>query len=79
LPLHLEHLRHEVDREALAAGVARRAAIDLAAHRLAVASGRTEEREPAVALLHLVAELDLETLAANAAALDHSGHGTSPA
>jgi len=77
--LHLEHLRHELDGEALSARIARRAAIDLAADGFAVARGRAEKRESSVPLLHLVAKLDLEPFAANAAALDHSGHGTSPA
>ena len=67
-------LRHQLDVEPLLAGVARRAAGRLAAHGLLVALVGAEEREAPVALLHLVAELNVEPLRADAAALGHRSH-----
>ena len=71
LAAHAHDLRDELDAEALAARGARRAARRLAAHGLAVALLRAVEGEAAVALLHLVAELHVEPLPADAAALGH--------
>ena len=67
-------LRDELDAKPLVARGARRAAGRLAADGLAVALLRAEEREAAVALFHLVAELDVEAPPAHAAALGHRGH-----
>src|SRR5439155_18674139 len=78
LAVHAHDLRHELDGEALTALVARGSSARLAAHVLGVAILRAEKRETTVPLLHLVAELHLESFATHRAALVHSRHRSSP-
>ncbi len=73
----LDHLRDELHDETLCACAAGDAALGLASDRALLATGGAIEREAAVALLHLVAELNIERFAANAAGLVHRGHGSS--
>jgi hypothetical protein len=74
LPADADHLGDELHVEALLAGMAHGAAGGLAAHGLLVALVRAEEGEAAVSLFHLVAELHVETLRADAATLGHGSH-----
>lgn len=68
------HVRNELHAKAGPTCRARRAARGFTAHRLPVAGLRTVERESAVPLFHLVTELDVESLSANAAGLGHRRH-----
>src|SRR5262245_37824419 len=70
-----KHLRDELDGESLGTCTTVDATIELTADDFSVAVLGAKEHEATVPLLHLVAELNFESLAANAAALRHSRHG----